>query len=320
MAAEQFEALFLQQVLKQMRKASDALSTDSPIRSRELDTMRDFYDGVLAENLAGKKQTGIADMLVKQLSGEAGAGMDTEQAGAAARSANLPQRTASLIEPLRGTWQRGIDNLKKGWQHGSENFMALVDSVIRHESGGRVDAVSPKGALGVMQLMPDTARDMAAELGVGFSEARLSRDPSYNKQLGSAYLGKMLNRYDGEPALAVAAYNAGPGKVDEWLQRNGDPRRGDVSVTSWVARIPFAETRDYATSILRDLQQTPVPMRAKSASADPVNSNSSTLPFKSTADVVALNDRATPISANSAHQSNSAAFAQRIRIERLETE
>lgn len=321
LAAEQFEALFLQQVLKQMRKASDALSTESPMRSRDLDTMRDFYDGVLAETLAGKKQTGIADMLVKQLSGNATPGADVEQAGIAAVAASLPQRAASLVEPLRKTWQRGIDKLDKVWQEGSASFKALVDSVIRHESEGRVDAVSPKGALGVMQLMPGTARDMASEMGVPFSEARLSRDADYNKQLGIAYLGKMLERYDGEPALAVAAYNAGPGRVDEWLQRNGDPRSGDVSVSSWLARIPFAETRVYTTSILRDLQEAVVP-------ATPAPSGA----LKSEADVVALNERADqidalfradapqPLRADNAHQVRSAAFAQPIRIERTESE
>ena len=70
-AAEQFEALFLQQVLKQMRKAGDVLAADNPMRSRELDTMRDFYDGMLADTLASKRQTGIADLLVQQLSGKA---------------------------------------------------------------------------------------------------------------------------------------------------------------------------------------------------------------------------------------------------------
>jgi len=78
-AAEQFEALFLQQILKQMRKAGDVLAADSPMRSRELDTMRGFYDEVLADTLAGKKQTGIADLLVKQLSGSTGQILDIEQ-------------------------------------------------------------------------------------------------------------------------------------------------------------------------------------------------------------------------------------------------
>lgn len=265
-AAEQFEALFLQQILKQMRKASDVLSADNPMRSRELDTMRDFYDEVLAETLAGKKQTGIADLLVKQLSGNAGETLDFEQAAAAARIADLPERSPSLLDPLRSTWQRGVDTLSSAWQRSSEGFVALVDRVIQQESGGRVDAVSPKGARGIMQLMPDTAREMAAELGLEFDEARLTRDASYNKQLGSAYLSKMLDRYDGEHALALAAYNAGPGRVDEWLQRNGDPRRGEISVGAWIQRIPFQETRDYTHKILSDLQASAAPVDKTPAS------------------------------------------------------
>lgn len=70
--SEQFEALFLQQILKQMRKAGDVLTADNPMRSRELDIMHDFYDEAIAESLAQRKQTGIADMLVQQLSGRDG--------------------------------------------------------------------------------------------------------------------------------------------------------------------------------------------------------------------------------------------------------
>ena len=159
-AAEQFEALFLQQILKQMRKASDVLAEGNPMRSRELDTMRDFYDEVLAETLAGRKQTGIADMLVKQLSGSASQTPDLEAAAAAARAAELPSRSGSLLEPLRSTWQRGVESLGQVWDKGAVGFLALVERVIQQESAGRVDAVSPKGARGLMQLMPDTAREM----------------------------------------------------------------------------------------------------------------------------------------------------------------
>ena len=236
-AAEQFEALFLQQILKQMRKASDVLAEGNPMRSREMDTMRDFYDEVLAETLAGRKQTGIADMLVKQLSGGGDSAVDLQAAAAAARSAELPQRSSSsLLEPLRATWQRGVDGLGKVWDKGSEGFLALVDRVIQQESAGRVDAVSPKGARGLMQLMPDTAREMAAELGLPFNEARLTSDANYNKRLGSAYLDKMLQRYDGHQALALAAYNAGPGRVDEWLKVNGDPRSGEIATGAWIVK------------------------------------------------------------------------------------
>jgi Soluble lytic murein transglycosylase and related regulatory proteins (some contain LysM/invasin domains) len=248
MVSEQFEAMFLQQILKQMRKAGDVLSAGNPMRSRELDTMRDFYDEVLAETLAGKRQTGIADMLVQQLSG----GLDgTAPAPAALGLASGGQGGQHA---LRGTWQRGVDALDNAWAAGKAGFRALVDSVIKHESSGNVAAVSPKGARGLMQLMPSTARDMAAELGLPFDEARLTSDAEYNKRLGSAYLSKMLERYDGHQALALAAYNAGPGKVDEWLKNHGDPRRGDIDAASWIQKIPFQETRDYTRNILKDLQ------------------------------------------------------------------
>jgi soluble lytic murein transglycosylase len=262
MAAEQFEAMFLQQVLKQMRKASDVLAADNPLHSRELDTMRDFYDGVLADNLAGKRQTGIADMLVKQLSGNASQSQSHAQASEQAQVASLPERRSAAMDSslsrasVRGTWQRGIESLENLWDKCSAGFKTLVDSVIKQESAGQADAVSHKGALGIMQLMPDTARQMAQELGVQFNLHRLTRDADYNKQLGSAFLGKMLERYDGEQALALAAYNAGPARVDEWLARNGDPRLGQISSSAWVRQIPFKETREYTSRILADVGQT----------------------------------------------------------------
>lgn len=259
LAAEQFEALFLQQILKQMRKASDVLSADNPMRSRELDSMRDFYDEALAETMSKRKQTGIADMLVKQLSTGADGLPDYAAAALAAREAELPARTSnSLQEPLRSTWQRSHSESPWASSAANEpvNFKSLVQRVINQESDGRVDAVSPKGALGLMQLMPGTARDMAAELGIEFDQQRLTTDADYNMRLGSAYLQRMLERYDGNPALALAAYNAGPGKVDEWIEAHGDPRTDAIGTNAWIARIPYQETRDYARKILGELAKT----------------------------------------------------------------
>jgi soluble lytic murein transglycosylase len=344
-AAEQFEALFLQQILKQMRKASDVLAEGNPMRSRELDTMRDFYDEVLAETLAGRKQTGIADMLVKQLSGAAGSAPDLDAAAATARAAELPPRSSSsLLEPLRSTWQRGIDSLGQVWSKGSAGFLALVERVIQQESAGRVDAVSPKGARGLMQLMPDTAREMAAELGLPFSEARLTTDATYNKRLGSAYLDKLLQRYDGHQALALAAYNAGPGRVDEWLKAHGDPRRGEIGTGAWIERIPFQETRDYTRKILGDLasgetpvQETAPPQTALSAQtrqqlASALSADSGLLlgavagqqllargELKSAGDCVALSPVTQDISVEGGATPRLAAFAQPMRFERQES-
>ncbi|WP_027897175.1 transglycosylase SLT domain-containing protein [Zestomonas thermotolerans] len=311
MAAEQFEALFLQQILKQMRKASDVLGAGSPLRSRESETMREFYDEVLAESLASRRQTGIADMLVSQLSGGTSAA-DLEAAGATARAAELPQRPSmSASNPLANVWQRGVERLSQAWRAGTEQFQALVERVIQQESSGQVGAVSAKGARGLMQLMPDTAREMAAELGLDYDESRLTRDAAYNKRLGSAYLSKMLERYDQHPALALAAYNAGPARVDEWLQSNGDPRTGEIGVADWIERIPFRETRDYTWRILGDLPE--------SIGADASARNEKTdTEFKSGDQPVALQERIPTTAPGGLHQSLSAAFAQPIRIERKE--
>lgn len=296
-AAEQFEALFLQQVLKQMRKAGDVLAADNPMRSRELDTMRDFYDGMLADTLATKRQTGIADLLVKQLSGNANPIENMDDASETARAAVLPERSSASMDSLRNTWQRSVDSLANVWNKGSTGFKALVDSVIKQESAGKVDAVSPKGALGIMQLMPDTARQMAQELGVNFNLGRLTRDADYNKQLGSAFLSKLLERYDGEQALAVAAYNAGPARVDEWLERHGDPRIGDISVSAWVRQIPFKETREYTSKILAELSQAST-LGHSQASASVLPLIPGQERFKSDQVPVALTERTENLSAN----------------------
>jgi soluble lytic murein transglycosylase len=317
MAAEQFEALFLQQILKQMRKASDVLGAGNPMRSRELDTMRDLYDEVLAETLANKRQVGLADMLVRQLSGD-GQALELERASEQARLAALPARSPSQSEPLRSTWQRGMDTLGGWWDQGSAGFRRLVGGVIEQESGGQLAAVSPKGARGLMQLMPDTARDMAGELGLPFDEQRLLSDGDYNKRLGSAYLGKMLQRYDGHQALALAAYNAGPGRVDEWLERHGDPRQGSISSGQWIERIPFQETRDYTRNILGKLAAADVapsiPARG-AASLRLVSGMSVAGALNGEAATVVMDTAERPQDQAAHHQSRSAAFAAPIRLE-----
>ena len=126
---------------------------------------------------------------------------------------------------------------------------ALTNLIIQAESSGDPTAVSPKGARGLMQLMPDTAKEMAAELGIPYSEERLTADPNYNMALGNAYLNKIVGRYGGDKTLAIAAYNAGPGSVDKWLKKFGDPRTGEITTEEFIAKIPFKETREYTQKI-----------------------------------------------------------------------
>ena len=119
----------------------------------------------------------------------------------------------------------------------------------RQESGGNQAAVSAVGAVGVAQIMPSTGPIAAQYAGVPFDPDRLKNDAAYNRQLGQAYLQAQVTTFGAMP-LALAAYNAGPGRVDQWIQRYGDPRTGAISMEDFVARIPFKETREYVQTIM----------------------------------------------------------------------
>ncbi len=127
---------------------------------------------------------------------------------------------------------------------------ALALALTRQESAFNAAAVSSSGALGLMQLLPSTARDVAERLRVPFIQDKLTRDPAYNVQLGSRYLAEMLGRFGGSYELAAAAYNAGPNRVARWLETMGDPRTGKIDMVDWIEMIPFRETRNYVQRIM----------------------------------------------------------------------
>ena len=102
----------------------------------------------------------------------------------------------------------------------------------------------------MMQLMPETAKQIAKELSQRYSRSRLLSDPNYNIRLGSSYLEQMLERFDGASPLALAAYNAGPHRVDRWVRTFGDPRAGEIAMLDWIETIPFGETRNYVHRVL----------------------------------------------------------------------
>jgi soluble lytic murein transglycosylase len=131
---------------------------------------------------------------------------------------------------------------------------AAVYSVARQESEFAGGAASGAGAKGLMQILPSTARDTARRMGVPFDPARLTADVAYNTQLGAAYLGQLLNDQGGSYILALAAYNAGAGRVQQWIAAYGDPRSGNVDAVDWVESIPFDETRDYVERVSENLQ------------------------------------------------------------------
>ncbi len=127
---------------------------------------------------------------------------------------------------------------------------ALVNALIRQESRFDYQAVSPAGARGLMQIMPATAKGVAAKSGIRHQTNWLITRPSHNIALGSRYIGQMVNRFGGNYAMAAAAYNAGPGRVDRWLDQFGDPRRGEIDFIDWLELIPIYETRNYVQRVL----------------------------------------------------------------------
>ena len=130
---------------------------------------------------------------------------------------------------------------------------ALALSIARRESEFRADAGSPVGALGLMQLMPATAQEVAGELGLPFTGARLTTDWEYNATLGSQYLANLQAEFGDSPVMIAAGYNAGPSRPKAWMDERGDPRDGTADVVDWIEHIPFRETRNYVMRVTESI-------------------------------------------------------------------
>jgi len=111
------------------------------------------------------------------------------------------------------------------------------------------DAVSPADAHGLMQLLPRTARDVAPDAGLAPADARALHAVPTNVRLGTTLLRRLLDKYDGSSAKALAAYNAGEDAVTKWEKRYG-PRPDD----EFTELISYRETRDYVKLVLQNLQ------------------------------------------------------------------
>jgi soluble lytic murein transglycosylase len=153
----------------------------------------------------------------------------------------------------------GVALVQSGWPvaadipPGAPVEKALALAIIRQESNFDTETRSPADALGLMQLLPRTAADVGKRIGVPVRVAALTADPTLNIRLGTAYLADLLARYDGALPLAIAAYNAGPRNVDNWLAANGDPRAGKPGWIDWMELIPFSETRNYVQRVIENL-------------------------------------------------------------------
>jgi soluble lytic murein transglycosylase len=157
--------------------------------------------------------------------------------------------------------------------------LALTHAIIRQESRFNTLARSSANARGLMQLLPSTARRTARQLHIRYNTLKLTRDPQFNIQVGSYYIHRVRERFDGSYILGIAAYNAGPTNVKRWLKRFGNPLESQnlYDVIDWMELIPFSETRNYVQRVLENMQ-----VYQKIFSPDALISLSSTLTYRQT--------------------------------------
>jgi soluble lytic murein transglycosylase len=132
--------------------------------------------------------------------------------------------------------------------------LPLVFAVARQESAFDARAVSHADARGLMQMLPSTARITARRFAIPFAPSDLLDNPALNAKLGAAHLGELSEMTRGSIPLMLAAYNAGPRRMRQWMEAYGDPRDPSVDPIEWVERIPFAETRNYIQKVTENLQ------------------------------------------------------------------
>jgi soluble lytic murein transglycosylase len=131
---------------------------------------------------------------------------------------------------------------------------SIVYSIARQESMFYQGDISSAKAMGLLQVTPEAGRETAKKFAATFDQKRLLSDSVYNVQMGAAELGDLLEGYRGSYILTFAGYNAGRGRVREWISHFGDPRDPKVDPVDWVERIPFSETRNYVERVLENLQ------------------------------------------------------------------
>jgi len=131
---------------------------------------------------------------------------------------------------------------------------AVTYSIARQESHFSQKVVSPANAMGLMQVTPAAGIDTAKKFKFTYNKEKLLKDPVYNVQVGAAELANLINGYRGSYIMTFAGYNAGRGRVRQWVAAHGDPRDPGVDPVDWVEKIPIAETRNYVQRIMENLQ------------------------------------------------------------------
>lgn len=250
-----------------------------------------FSDAEVAKSTAAARKAVVLEQHLRAIektagvaaAGATGAMADTGLAALRSGGSTADRASTSIREGAHSLARSGVDagrslveggrraaaaleasGMRSGHGPTQAGFEAFQRRIEHQESRGRQfdrsgrPLTSSRGAVGVMQVLPETARRAAARARIPFDERRFRNDPAYNRMIGSLELRRLYDKYDGNEVLAASAYNAGEGRLDGyydrkkkrryvgWLERFGDPRKGEISDAAFQSRIPFAETKDYA--------------------------------------------------------------------------
>lgn len=211
-----------------------------------------------------EKAAGVAAMNV---TGMAAGGALTGEQKARGAIASIATQGKALVHGGEEAARRLIEGGREAGRAIGSEFEKFVGRIEHQESRGRQldksgnPLTSSAGAIGAMQMLPDTARRAAARAGLPWDPQRFRTDKAYNEALGRAELQRLTDKFGGDEVLAAAAYNAGEGQLTGyrkngrrhpgWLETIGDPRKGEISDAEFAAQIPFKETRDYVANTAR---------------------------------------------------------------------
>ena len=216
----------------EINNQKDLVEVAASLYFAERGVLSDYIFGHLAKDLSEKERYKLCHIL--------------QDAGFIKGSLTVAKKSTEKGAPLHSE----LFPTNKDFAFDQNVDKSLVLSVIRQESEFFRAAKSRTGALGLMQLMPNTAKEVARKLKIKYQKSKLITDENYNIRLGSYYLKYLLKRYEGSKVLTLAAYNAGPANLKKWLSNMGDPRKKGIDPLVWIELIPYPETRNYIKRVL----------------------------------------------------------------------
>jgi soluble lytic murein transglycosylase len=210
--------------------------------------------GVLLAQMGDNKDAAI---FLNRLGAIAGDDKTRAMAAKLALSLSLPQ---SAVAIARSSGAAGQMLLPDGWPmpytppSNGPLEPSVADGIMRQESSFDASVISNAGAMGLMQLMPETARRTARKYSIPYANPF---NPNQNMALGEAYLAQEVANFGNCLPLAIAAYNAGPTNVARWISDNGDPELGSAAggadIIDWIEEIPYNETRNYVQRVSENI-------------------------------------------------------------------